>query len=103
MRAILRTAEKTGAKSLAIPSLGVGNLHFPARISAKILFDEVITFQSRNSGLGMKFHFVIFDQKVHQEFSKEFAEKMSSPMPQRKVSLFKLIIQDISFCSAFNS
>ena len=98
MRAVLRTAEKSGAKSLAIPSLGVGSHHFPAQISAKILFDEVIAFQSQNSALGMKFHFVIFDQEVHQEFSKEFAEKMSSPMPQRKVSCKNL--QDTSFCPA---
>jgi O-acetyl-ADP-ribose deacetylase (regulator of RNase III) len=86
VKAILRTAEVTGATSLAIPSLGVGNLHFPAQVSAQILFEEIIEFQSKNPGYGMKFHFVVFDQNTYMEFSKEYAQKMSSAVPQKKVS-----------------
>lgn len=71
--------------SLAIPSLGVGNLHYPAQTSAKILFEEVIDFHARNPGTGMKYHFVIYDQPTHQDFSKEYALKMSSTVPQKRV------------------
>ena len=90
VKAILRTAEVSGATSIAFPSLGVGNLHYPAQVSAQILFEEIIQFQSRNPGYGMKFHFVIFDQSTYQEFSKEYAQKMSSAVPQKKVRFLLL-------------
>lgn len=83
----MRTAKDNGVTSLAIPSLGVGNLHYPARTSAKILFEEVIEFHTRNPAAGMKYQFVIYDQATHEEFSKEYAEKMSIAVPQRRVSL----------------
>ena len=64
----------------------MGNLHYPAHTSAKILFGEVVEFQARNPGVDIQYHCVVYDQKTYQEFQKEFTKKMSNPPPQRKVA-----------------
>jgi O-acetyl-ADP-ribose deacetylase (regulator of RNase III) len=86
VKAILHTAKQNGVKSLAIPSLGVGNPHYPSQLSAKILFEEVNAFHAQNPGASMKCHFVIFEQSVYQEFSKEYAQIKSNTFPQTRVS-----------------
>lgn len=63
--------------SIAIPSLGVANLGYPADVSAKILFQEVIAFHMQFPTTVQKFIFVIFEKNVFQAFSKEYAEQMS--------------------------
>lgn len=90
MQAILRTAKEKNAKFVAIPSLGVGNLHFSAHTSAEIIYDEIICFSHRNPGSVMKYLLVIYDQKAFDEFSKVHAQKMNSA-PAIKVSLFRAI------------
>ncbi len=93
MQAILRTARAEGVQSLAIPSLGVGNLNYPADVSAKILFEEIIAFHGRNPNSNMTFHFVVFDQSAYLEFSKVYAQKMNSASSTKKVGLIcELII-----------
>ena len=87
IKAILRTAKDEGVQSLAFPSLGVGNLNYPAETSARILFEEIIAFHERNRSCNMQFHFVIFDQPAYLEFSKEYARKMNSTQPKSKVSI----------------
>ena len=84
---ILRTAKEKGAKSLAIPSLGVGILNYPAQVSAKILFEEIIAFHARNPGSDVKYYLVVYEKNIHQEFSKEYAQKMNSAPPLQKVNL----------------
>ena len=79
MRTILRTAKSSGVSSIAIPSLGVANLSYPASVSARILLDELIAFHNANPSTSVKnFHLVIYDKSTHQVFSKEYASKMSS-------------------------
>ena len=75
---VLKTANERCVKSIAIPSLGVGNLNYPASVSARILFDEVIAFRAQFPNASIqKFHFVIFEKKVYEEFSKEYAQRMN--------------------------
>ena len=78
VRTVLQTAKGKGLKSIAIPSLGVGNLNYPASVSARILFDQVIAFHAQFPNASIqKFHFVIFEKKVYEEFSKEYAQRMN--------------------------
>ena len=63
--------------SIAVPSLGVANLRYPAGVCARILFQEVVAFYSRSPGSVQKFIFVIYEKKVYQAFSKEYAQQMS--------------------------
>ena len=75
---MLQTAKEKGVTSIAIPSLWVGNLSYPASVSARILFDQVIAFHAQfpNATL-QKFHFVVYEKKVYEDFSKEYAQRMS--------------------------
>ena len=91
VQTILRTAKDEGVQSIAFPSLGVGNLNYPAETSAKILFEEIITFHERNPTSDLKFHFVIYDQSAYLAFSKEYAQKMNSAPAKKKVSLSKSV------------
>ncbi len=78
VRTVLQTAKGKGVKSIAIPSLGVGNLNYPASVSARILFDQVIAFHAQFPNASIqKFHFVIYEKKVYEEFSKEYAQRMN--------------------------
>ena len=78
MHALLQRAKKKGVTSIAIPSLGVGNLNYPASVSARILFDQVIAFHAQfPKATIQKFHFVIYEKKVYEEFSKEYAQRMN--------------------------
>ena len=72
-------------KSVGFPSLGMGNLHYPADVSAKLLFQEIVEFQTVNQDSGMKYHVVVYDQATYKEFSKQYAQIMSASPPQRKV------------------
>lgn len=78
MQTILRTAKGKAVTSVAIPSLGIGNLHFPVSVSARIMYEEIINFNGQNPGSPIKFILVIFDQKHFNEFSKVHAQKMGS-------------------------
>ena len=98
VKVILRTAKDNGVKSIAFPSLGVGNLHYPAQVSAKILFEELISFHAKNPGTDMKFFCVVFDQGIHKEFSKEYAKKMNTALPTKKVSQHVRIYPIITVC-----
>lgn len=71
---------------MAIPSLGVGNLNYPAHVSATIIYDEIIYFSDQNPGSVTKYFLVIYDQKTFDEFSKVHAQKISAPAKPTKVS-----------------
>ena len=75
---ILRIAKEKDISSIAIPSLGIGNLNFPAGVSAKIMYEEIINFKGQNPKSSLKFIVVIFEQKHFKEFSKIHAQKMGS-------------------------
>lgn len=73
--------------SIAVPSLGVANLRYPASVSARILFQEVVTFHARSPGSVQKFIFVIYEKNIYQAFSKEYAQQMSDGAGVPQVSL----------------
>lgn len=79
--------------SIAIPSLGVANLDYPASVSAQILFEEVISFHMRSPNSILKFIFVIYEKKVYQVFSKQFAKCMSDGIQTPQVHINSLILQ----------
>ena len=71
---------------MAIPSLGVGNLNYPAHVSANIIYEEIIYFSARNPDSVTKYLLVIYDPKIFDEFSKVHAQKMNSaPAKPKKV------------------
>ena len=86
MQAILRTAKENKVKSLAFPSLGGGNLHYPASTTAKILFKQMIAFRDRNPDYNITFYCVVFEHAMFKEFSKEYAQRTNSDPPPKKVS-----------------
>ena len=88
MQNLLRAAHAKGLTSIVIPSLGVGNLHYPANVSARILFDEVIAFHTRNPSAIQMFHFVIYKKEDYQAFNKEYAQLMSGGSGSQQVRLF---------------
>ena len=63
------------AKSISIPSIGAGNLGYPADVVAKCLLEETASFLSRNkSKTSLQLvHFIIFDGTVHQAFQAKYA------------------------------
>ena len=82
---ILRAAHAKGVASIAIPSLGVGNLHYPADVSARILFDEVMAFHARNPSPIQTFHFVIYQKQVYEAFNKEYVQLMTGRSTHQQV------------------
>ena len=88
MQNLLRTAHAKGLTSIVIPSLGVGNLHYPVNVSARILFDEVIAFHARNPSAIQMFHFVIYKKEDYEAFNKEYTQHMSGGSVFKQVRLF---------------
>ena len=57
--------------SVAIPSIGTGNLHFPNDVVAKITVEEAITYLSSQKRGSLEFvHLVIFMDDTYKEFKK---------------------------------
>ena len=77
IKTILRTAKNEGASSIAIPSLGVANLAYPCSVSAKILFDEVVSFHAQNRTAIQSFTFVIFRDGDHKVFKQEYEARVA--------------------------
>ena len=91
MRAVLQAAKEKGVSSIAIPSLGVGNLNYPASVSARILFDQVIAFHAQFPKASLrKFHFVIYEKKTYDEFSKEYARRMNDGVPVSFENIYRI-------------
>ena len=88
MQNLLRTAHAKGLTSIVIPSLGVGNLHYPVNVSAQILFDEVIAFHARNPSAIQMFHFVIYKKEDYEAFKREYSQHMSEGSVFKLVRLF---------------
>ena len=44
----LEIAEELSLKSITFPAIGTGNLGFPRSVVAKLLFDKVFEFSSKN-------------------------------------------------------
>ncbi|XP_035188306.1 protein mono-ADP-ribosyltransferase PARP14-like isoform X1 [Oxyura jamaicensis] len=74
----LQIAEEQSLKSITFPAIGTGNLGFPRSVVAKLLFDKVVEFSSKNKVNSLKeVHFLLHpkDKENIQEFSDEFENR----------------------------
>ncbi|XP_042639664.1 protein mono-ADP-ribosyltransferase PARP14 [Tyto alba] len=70
----LEIAEELSLKSITFPAIGTGNLGFPRSLVAKLLFDKVFEFSSKNGVNSLEeVHFLLHpkDTANIQEFSDE--------------------------------
>ncbi|NWV76427.1 PAR14 polymerase, partial [Dasyornis broadbenti] len=85
----LEITEELSLKSITFPAIGTGNLGFPSSVVAKVLFDKVFEFSSKNRLNSLEeVHFLLHpkDTANIQEFSDELenrcaALKMQMPSP----------------------
>ncbi|NWU40255.1 PAR14 polymerase, partial [Hylia prasina] len=85
----LEIAEELSLKSITFPAIGTGNLEFPRSVVAKLLFDKVFEFSSKNRVNSLEeVHFLLHtkDTANIQEFTEEFenrsvAAKVQKPSP----------------------
>uniref|UniRef100_A0A8C3JQ27 Poly [ADP-ribose] polymerase n=1 Tax=Calidris pygmaea TaxID=425635 RepID=A0A8C3JQ27_9CHAR len=74
----LQTAEDLSLKSITFPAIGTGNLGFPKTVVAKLLFDKVLEFSSKNKVNSLEeVHFLLHpkDTANIQEFSDELEKR----------------------------
>lgn len=57
----LEIAEELSLKSITFPAIGTGNLEFPRPVVAKLLFDKVFEFSSKNRVNSLEeVHFLLY-------------------------------------------
>ncbi|XP_014795154.1 PREDICTED: poly [ADP-ribose] polymerase 14 [Calidris pugnax] len=74
----LQMAEDLSLKSITFPAIGTGNLGFPRTVVAKLLFDKVLEFSSKNKVNSLEeVHFLLHlkDTANIQEFSDELEKR----------------------------
>ncbi|XP_009470176.1 PREDICTED: poly [ADP-ribose] polymerase 14-like [Nipponia nippon] len=74
----LQIAEELSLKSITFPAIGTGNLGFPRSVVAKLLFDKVFEFSSKNGVNSLEeVHFLLHpkDTANIQEFSDELKNR----------------------------
>ncbi|XP_050755660.1 protein mono-ADP-ribosyltransferase PARP14-like [Gymnogyps californianus] len=74
----LEIAEELSLKSITFPAIGTGNLGFPRSVVAKLLFDKVFEFSSKNGVNSLEeVHFLLHpkDTANIQEFSDELENR----------------------------
>ncbi|KAM9629685.1 protein mono-ADP-ribosyltransferase PARP14-like isoform 2-T2 [Morphnus guianensis] len=74
----LEIAEELSSKSITFPAIGTGNLGFPRSVVAKLLFDKVFEFSSKNGVNSLKeVHFLLHpkDTANIQVFSDELEKR----------------------------
>ncbi|XP_035752226.1 protein mono-ADP-ribosyltransferase PARP14 isoform X2 [Egretta garzetta] len=74
----LQIAEELSFKSITFPAIGTGNLGFPRPVVAKLLFDKVFEFSSKNGVNSLEeVHFLLHpkDTANIQEFSGELENR----------------------------
>ncbi|XP_030344136.1 protein mono-ADP-ribosyltransferase PARP14 isoform X2 [Strigops habroptila] len=77
----LEVAEELSLKSITFPAIGTGNLGFPRSVVAKLLFDKVFEFSSKNGVNSLKeVHFLLHPKDIAniQEFSDELKNRCKS-------------------------
>ena len=72
LKTIFKKAVENGYSSISIPCLGSVGLGYPASETAKILFEEIITFLAENSQTKMHFHIIVFRTSDFNAYAKEF-------------------------------
>ena len=52
--------------SIAIPALGTGNLHYPADVTARVMYDSILEFSSKHpTGVLKDVRFVVYDKDTN--------------------------------------
>ena len=77
MQKCLQKGEELGAKSIAFPVIGTGNLGFPRDAASRIMLEETISFCGANPGSNVQdIRFVVFeqDQTLTAAFKREIAK-----------------------------
>ena len=72
MKTIFQKAIEYRYRSISIPCLGSVGLGYPASVTAKIVFEEIITFLSENPQTIMHFHIIVFRTSDFNAYAKEF-------------------------------
>ena len=80
MQQCLDECTKLGLSSIAIPSIGAGNLNYPDDVVARCLLDGTASYLKKNQGnTSLKLvHFVIFVPRTHQVFQQHFRSMTDS-------------------------
>uniref|UniRef100_A0A803TY47 Poly [ADP-ribose] polymerase n=1 Tax=Anolis carolinensis TaxID=28377 RepID=A0A803TY47_ANOCA len=87
----LKTTEKQSLGSIAIPAIGTGNLGYPKKLVAKLMFDEVSKFsQKGNPKWLQEVHFVLHpsDTGTIKAFTDEITQSSLPKRMQISVSPF---------------
>ncbi|XP_009696676.1 PREDICTED: poly [ADP-ribose] polymerase 14-like [Cariama cristata] len=98
----LEIAEELCLKSITFPAIGTGNLGFPRSVVAKLLFDKVFEFRSKNGVSSLKeVHFLLHpkDTANIQEFSDELENRCGNTVD---VEVQKTSPNKASQCTAFS-
>ncbi|NWT56883.1 PAR14 polymerase, partial [Erythrocercus mccallii] len=103
----LEIAEELSLKSITFPAIGTGNLEFPRSVVAKLLFDKVFEFSSKNRVNSLQdVHFLLHtkDTANIQEFSDEFENRSVAVVqkPSPSDASQSTASSDISSTSAHN-
>ncbi|NXK31698.1 PAR14 polymerase, partial [Piprites chloris] len=88
----LETAEELSLKSITFPAIGTGNLGFPNSIVAKLLFDKVFEFSSKNRVNSLEevhflchpkdtAHFQVFLDELEKRCGNAAGVEMQKPSP----------------------
>ncbi|NXO14020.1 PAR14 polymerase, partial [Oriolus oriolus] len=96
----LEIAEELSLKSITFPAIGTGKLEFPRSVVAKLLFDKVFEFSSKNRINSLEeVHFLLHpkDTANIQEFSDEFENRSAA------VAVEKLSPNEASQSTAFSA
>ena len=72
VKTIFQKTREYGYRSISIPCLGSVGLGYPASETAKIVFEEIITFLSENPQTIMHFHIIVFRTSDFNAYAKEF-------------------------------
>ena len=73
---LLEKAKVENVRSIAFPSLGVGNLGYSPTLSAKLICEEIMAFRNRCPESNTKYYLIIFDSKVYDEFKQEVIQTL---------------------------
>ncbi|KAI1237332.1 Poly [ADP-ribose] polymerase 14, partial [Lamprotornis superbus] len=104
----LEIAEELSLKSITFPAIGTGNLEFPRSVVAKLLFDKVFEFSSKNRINSLEeVHFLLHtkDTANIQEFSDELENRsvaVKGQKPPPNDTSQSLVFSAISSTSAHN-
>ena len=89
MRNVLKVCLDKGVSSIAIPSLGAGNLGYPHHVVADVMFNEVRIFNSQHPSFFKEIIFILTERKVYESFMKVYAQQLCDSST-KEVSYFML-------------